>query len=124
HHGAIEFIHVVDVGRTGGREITLVGEIWPLLELNTADELGNEKTGIGVPVRVRAGRRVDRHARDGRGEVGAVVEVEATEIVLIRLALATMLADDEPRYRLEHFARTHHGARRELSGRDGSLARR
>ena len=52
-------------------------------------------------------RHVDRHAGDRRREVGAVIEVEAAQVVLVGLALAAVLADDDARHGLEHFAGAH-----------------
>ena len=95
--GALELIDVVDVGRTRRRKIPLVGEVRSLLELHAAHELGNEKADVRIAVRVRTCRRIDRNTRDGRREVGSVIQVEAAQVVLIRLALATVLAHDEAR---------------------------
>ena len=95
-----------------------------LLELHAAHELGNEKADVRIAMRVRAGRRVDRHAGDRRREVRAVIEVEAAQVVLIRLALATVLAHDEARHRFEDFAGAHDRTLVELRRGDGALARR
>ena len=73
---------------------------------------------------VAVGRHVDRHAGDGRGEVGAVVEVEPAQVVLVGLSLAAVLADDQPGYGLEHLGRAHHRAGVELTGGDRALAGR
>jgi len=50
---------------------------------------------------------VHRHAVDARGEVGAVVEleVEAAQEILVRLAVATVLRDDDPGHEFQHLAR-------------------
>jgi hypothetical protein len=52
-----------------------------------------------------------------------VIEVEAAQVVLIGLALTTVLADDDPRHRLEHLTCPHHGTGRELTRGDRTLAR-
>ena len=59
-----------------------------------------------------------------RREVGAVIEVEAAQVVLVRLALAAVLADDDARHGFEHFAGAHDRPRVELPRRDRALARR
>ena len=53
-----------------------------------------------------------------------MIQVESTQVVLIRFALAAVLADDDARDGLEHFARSHEGPPVELSGRDRALAGR
>ncbi len=58
-----------------------------------------------MPMRVR--RHIHRHAGDGGREVGAVIEIEAAQVILIRLSLAAVLTDDQARHRLQHFARAH-----------------
>jgi len=49
HSGTIEPIDVVDVGRASSREIAFVGEVRPLLVLNSADEFRNEKLRSAYP---------------------------------------------------------------------------
>ena len=44
----------------------------------------------------------------------AVVEVEAAQIVLVGLAVAAVLGDDQPGHRLEHFGRTQERTGRQL----------
>ena len=49
-------------------------------------------------------RHVDRHAVDACREVGAVVEVEAAQEVLVGLAVARVLRDDHAGRRFQEFA--------------------
>ena len=60
------------------------------------------------------GALVDQHAVDGGAQVGAVVEVEAAQVELVGLALATVLADDQARRGFEQLAGSVDGARVEL----------
>ena len=53
---------------------------------------------------MRVGALVDEHAVHRRAQVGPVVEVEAAQVELVRLALAAVLADDQPGNRLKHFS--------------------
>ena len=53
-----------------------------------------------------------------------MIEVEAAQVVLIRLALATVLAHDEARHGFEDFAGAHDRTLVELRGRDGALTGR
>ena len=69
-------------------------------------------------------RHVDRHAVDARGEVGAVVQVEAAQEVLVRLAVAAVLRHDEPGDGLEDLGGPEDRAVLELGGEHGALARR
>ena len=57
-------------------------------------------------------------------EVGAVIEVEAAQEVLVGLALAAVLRDDDARHGLEHFAVAHERPLVELLRGDRALARR
>ena len=77
----------------------------PLRELHAADQLGNQEVEIRVALAVRVRRHVHRHAGDRGGEVGAVIEIEAAQEVLVRLALAAVLRDDDAGHGLQHFAR-------------------
>lgn len=52
----------------------------------------------------------------------SVIEVEPAQVVLIRLPLAAVLADDHARNRFEHLAGTHHRPGIELCCGDGALA--
>ena len=121
---ALEHVLVADVGRAGRGEVAVLGEVGSLGVLHAADELGNEQVHVTVAVGVRAGRLVHRHAGKVGGEVGAVIEIEAAQVVLVRLALAAVLAGDEPRHGFENLAGAHDGARLELLGGDGAFAGR
>ena len=65
---------------------------------------------------------VDRHVIDVDGHVGAVVEIVATQEVLVGFALATVLRDDQSGGRLQDFARARRGACIHLGSRNGDLA--
>ena len=67
-------------------------------------------------------RHVDRHAVHKRGEVGAVVEVEAAQKVLVGFAITTVLGDDDARHKLQHLGRAQRGAVFNQLGSDHALA--
>jgi hypothetical protein len=69
-------------------------------------------------------RHVDGHAVDAGGEVGAVVEVEAEQEVLVGLAVARVLRDDEAGHELEHLARALRRAAAQQLALDDPLRRR
>ena len=50
-----------------------------------------------------------------------MIQVEAAQVVLVRLPLSTVLAYDETRYRFEDFAGAHERTLVQLRGRDGTL---
>ena len=89
--------------------------------VDVVDELGDEEVEVGVALTVRVRRHVDRHALEPRLEVGAVVEVEAANEVLVRLAVAGVLRDDEARDRLEQLAFSRQWAKAEVGRADVSL---
>jgi hypothetical protein len=55
------------------------------------------------------GGHVDGDVVDGDAEVRAVVEVEATQEVLVRFAAAAVLGDDDARHRLQQLTGTEDG---------------
>ena len=65
------------------------------------DQLGDEEIQVGVALSVRMGRHVDRHVIDLRGEIGAMVEVEGAQEILVGFSLAGMLHYDQSRHVLE-----------------------
>ena len=81
--------------RAGGGEVALVGVIWSLLANDIRKQLRNQEVGVGIALAVAVGRHIERHAVEVDGEVGAVIELEAAKLILIGLALAAMLRDQE-----------------------------
>ena len=98
--------------RAGRGEVALVGEVRPLADADRADQFGNEEVQVRIALAVAMGAHVDRHAVDRDGEIGAVVEVEAAQEILVRFAFAAVLGDDQAGRRFQHFA----GARGGLCG--------
>ena len=66
---------------------------------------------------------VHRQAVDAGGEVGAMVEVEAAQEVLVGLAVTRVLGDDDPRHEFQHLARAQRGAGGQQFGTDHALRR-
>src|SRR5262249_3816070 len=119
---AVKLVEIVDVGRAGGRKVAVLGEIRSFPELNAAHQLRDQKVGIGVPLAMSMGRQVDRYTCDRRREVRTMVEIKPPQVVLVRFALAAVLADDHSGNRLENFTGPHDGTRIQLLGRDGAFA--
>ncbi len=55
---------------------------------------------------MRVRRQVQRHIVEENGEIRAVVEIEAAKKILVGLAAAGVLGDDEAGNRLQNFSRT------------------
>jgi hypothetical protein len=68
--------------------------------------IGNEEIDVGIALAVTMRGHVDRHAVDRDGEIGAVVEVEAAQEILVGFALAAVLRDDQARDSFKEFAGT------------------
>ena len=94
------------MGSAHGREIPLVCVVRPFAILNIGHELGDDEVDVGVPLAMGVGRHVDRHVIDGGGEVGAVIEIDSSQVVLVRLAFAAVLADEQAGDPFEQFARS------------------
>src|SRR5262249_32729395 len=77
---------------------------------------------IALPMAVRP--KVPRHAVDDGREVRAVVEIEAAQEVLIRLAASRVLYRDEPRHGLEQLRDLQHRPHEQVCAADGPFAGR
>ena len=70
---------------------------------------------------MRVRPHIDRHAVHAGREIGAVVEVEAAQVILVGLARAAVLRDDHAGNGLDDFARPEQRAQRELLVADHAL---
>ena len=113
---------IVDIDGACGSEIALVGEVWPLADIDRPDQFRNQEIDVGVTLTMSVARHVDRHAVDRDGEIGAVVEIEAAQKILVGFALAGMLGHDQPRHRLQQFADPRGRTRIEFLAADPGLA--
>jgi hypothetical protein len=124
HERRIERRAIPQIHRTRGREITRVRVVRALAVLDRLDQLGNYEVDVGVTLAVRMRGHVHGHAVDAGGEIGAVIEIEPAQEVLVRLAAAAVLSDDQPGHDFEQLARAQHGAQVELfRGRDTDRCR-
>ena len=78
--------------------------IGALLIVDPLDQLGDDEVEVEIALAVAVAAHVDRHAVDESGEVGAVIEVEAAQEILVGLAGAGMLGGDEARDILRQLA--------------------
>jgi hypothetical protein len=70
---------------------------------------------------MRMGAHVDRHVIERDVDIGAVIEIEATQEILVGLALSTVLRGDQSRHDLEHFTYSSSRLLLDLFAGDNSL---
>ena len=116
-------VEQADVGRSGRSEVAFVGEVRPLLVGDAVHEFGQQPVQVAVAMAVRVRRHVHRHAGDEAREVGAMVEVEAAQEILVRLAITAVLGDDHTGHEFQHFGRAQGGPAFDQPGGDRALAR-
>src|SRR5882672_10753188 len=112
------------VRRACGGEVAFVGVVRAFAVVDMLDQLGDEEIQVRVTLAVPVARQIERHAVDMDREVGAMVEVEAAQEILIRLARAAVLGDDHAGDDLQHLAGPQQRPVLELLVVDGSLAGR
>ena len=99
---AVDFAEIVDMRRPGRGKIALLGVIRPFAVSDAVDQLRDQKIEVGITLAVGMAGHIDRDAADVGGEISAVIEIEATQEILVGLAVAGMLGNDQPRH---HFQR-------------------
>ena len=104
-------------------EVALVGEIRSLADVDRSDQFGDQEVEVGIALAVRMGAHVDRHVVDRNGEIGAVVEIEAAQEILVGLAVAAVLGDDQAGHDFERFGGPGKWPRIDLFTADIFLAR-
>ncbi len=97
-------VGIGDVHGAGRGEIALARPVGALADGHVLDELGDQEVEVGIALAVGVGAHVDRHAVEPDREVGAVVEVEAAQKILVGLSFARVLGDDQAGHRLEDLA--------------------
>jgi len=98
----LEKFHARRCSRAKVANIRVIGTF---LEIHTLHKLRNDGVHIRVTLAVRVRRQVKRHIVEEDGDICAVVEIEAAKIILVGLAAAGVLRDDETRNRLQDFSR-------------------
>ena len=126
HFGDVlrQLVDIVDADSARGSEIALIGEVRSLADIDRLHQFRNQKVDIGIALAVAMGRHVDRHAVDGDGEIGAVVEIEAAQKILVGFALAGMLGHDQARHDFQQLADPRRRPRVEFLAADADLAGR
>ena len=85
-------VEVAELGGAGGGKIAELRVVRALVVGDALDQLRDHEVEVHVALAVPVRRHVDRHAFHARQEVGAVVEVEAAQEILVRLAVARCAA--------------------------------
>ena len=74
----------------------------PIVEL--LDHFRDDRVQVRITLAVTVSHEIDRLAVHRDREVGAVVEIEAADEILVRLAVARVLGDDDAGHHLEQLA--------------------
>ena len=110
--------------RARGRKIADIGEIGPLAVIDPLQRFGNHEVEIEITLAMAMRAHVDRHAVDETGEIRAVIEVEAAQEILVRLARSRMLRGDDAGHILHQFTRPADRHIVEIGIADGALRSR
>ena len=94
--------------RTDRGEIAFVGEVRPLADVDRTYQLRNQEIQVGVSLPVRVGAHVDRHTVDRNRQIGTVIQVKATQKILVGFAIPAVLRHHQSRNGLKNFARARH----------------
>ncbi len=117
-----QLIQQLDVCRAHRSEIADGGVIGPLGVVDAAHDLRDQEVLVRIALTVGVGRAVHRHAVDEAREIGAVVEVETPDQVLVGLALARVDGDHQTRDGLVELADAGDGPELHLLLGDRALA--
>ena len=105
-------------GAAGGSEIAVSGGVGAFAIFEPVGKLRNQEVKISPALAMCMAALVDEHAVDRGAQVGTVIEIEATQIKLIRFALAAVLAHDQSGRGFQQLAGTIDGSRLQLFLRD------
>ena len=85
----------IQMGRAGRTVIADVRVIRTFLVIHPLHKFRDDGVHVRVTFAVRVRRQVERHVVEINGEVGAVIEIEAAQEILVGLAAAGVLGDDD-----------------------------
>ena len=97
------------LNRPGAAEVAHAGVVGALLVIDLADQLRDDEIEVRVALAVGVGGHVDGHPLEIRGQIGAVIEVEAAQEILVGLAAATVLGHDDTGDRFHDLAGPENG---------------
>jgi hypothetical protein len=114
-------IEVLDIGTTGGGEVAVLGVIRAFSVIKLLNQLRNKEIKIGVAFAVGMDGKVYWDSIEVRRKVGPMIEVEASQEILVRFTASGMLSNDHTRDGLHDFTRTEKRTFRNLLLSNGSL---
>ena len=103
-------------------EISLIGKIRSLSHLKRVDRFRHQPIQVSIALTVGVSAHVDRHAVDVDRQVGAVIQVVATQEILVGFTFAAVLRDNQTGNSLQDFTRAGHRTRVQLGPGYGYLA--
>ena len=104
HERRIQFAHIIDARRTCRGKVPIPRIVSPLAVLDAIDQFRDQKVEVGITLAVRMSGQVHRHAHQGSRKIRAVIQVETAQVILVRFAIARMLADDQTGYHFHDFS--------------------
>src|SRR5207237_5241927 len=90
------------------RKVSFVRVVRAFPIVNMVDQLGNQKIEVGVALAVAMARQIYRHAVHMHGEIGAVMQIEDSEEVMICLAAVAVMRYDNYGDGLYHLCGSRH----------------
>ena len=117
----VETVHGDHGGTAGTAEIADLGMIGAFPVSQGADGFGDHEVEVGVALAVAMGAHVDWHAVHVGGEIGAVIQVEAPQEVLVGLACAAVLGHHHAGHQFQHIPGAQNGAQFDLFLADQAL---
>ena len=102
---AVQLIADVNSGRAGGSEIAILGEIGALVIIDVVDQFGDQEIEVRITLTMAVGGHIDRNAIDAAGKIGAMIQIVPAQEILVSLAVARMLRDDQAGYGFQSLAR-------------------
>ncbi len=119
-----QLIIIMQIERPGRAKVADIGIVGALLVIDLLDEFRDQEIEIGIALPMSVAWHVDRHAVDADREIGAVIEVEAPQEILVGLAAAGMLRDDDAGNLFNNLAGTQDRAERNVGSAHRSLVSR
>ncbi len=120
-HG--EFLKQPVARTSGGGKVSHACKERAFHVVSAFDEFGNQEVEIGITLTMRMGAQIHRHALNRNREIRPVIEVEATQKVLVGFAAARMLRDHHTGNHFEQFSAAQKWSQIELLVADGALGR-
>ena len=118
---ARQHVVILKIERARRAEIAHIGVIWSFLVSDLLHQFGDQEIQVGIALAVRVAGHVDGNVVHAHRQVGAVVEIEAAQEILVGLSAAGMLGDDHAGNFLDHFAGAKQRTQRQIGGAHHAL---